>query len=201
MQEDARREALKRIKDEVLALSESPLYEYRTKNHYFPVIGEGNHYAKLMFVGEAPGRTEAQTGRPFVGAAGRVLEELLESVGMNRTEVYIANILKDRPPENRDPLPEEITVYGPFLDRQIEIIQPSIIATLGRYSLGYIMRKFEMELYLQPISSMHGKSFLAKAPYGEVSIVCLYHPAVAVYNNGMKDTLKKDFQIIKTLIT
>lgn len=201
MQEDARREALKRIKDEVLALSESPLYEYRTKNHYFPVIGEGNHYAKLMFVGEAPGRTEAQTGRPFVGAAGRVLEELLESVGMNRTEVYIANILKDRPPENRDPLPEEITVYGPFLDRQIEIIQPSIIATLGRYSLGYIMRKFEMELYLQPISYMHGKSFCAKAPYGEVSIVCLYHPAVAVYNNGMKDTLKKDFQIIKTLIT
>jgi len=201
MVEDARNEALKRIKDEVLALERSPLYEYRTKNHYFPVIGEGDHYAKLMFVGEAPGRTEAQTGRPFVGAAGRILEELLESVGMNREEVYIANILKDRPPENRDPLPEEISVYGPFLDRQIEIIQPSVIATLGRYSLGYIMRKFELELYLQPISYMHGKSFVAKAPYGDISIVCLYHPAVAVYNNKMKDTLKKDFQIVTTLIS
>ncbi len=201
MVEDARNEALKRIKDEVLALERSPLYEYRTKNHYFPVIGEGDHYAKLMFVGEAPGRTEAQTGRPFVGAAGRILEELLESVGMNREEVYIANILKDRPPENRDPLPEEISVYRPFLDRQIEIIQPSVIATLGRYSLGYIMRKFELELYLQPISYMHGKSFVAKAPYGDISIVCLYHPAVAVYNNKMKDTLKKDFQIVTTLIS
>ena len=200
MAEDARREALKKIKDEVLALAESPLYEYRIQNHYFPVIGEGSHYAKLMFVGEAPGRTEAQTGRPFVGAAGRVLEELLETVSMDRKEVYIANILKDRPPENRDPLPEEIAVYGPFLDRQIDIIQPSVIATLGRYSLGYIMRKFELELYIQPISSMHGKSFAAKAPYGDISVVCLYHPAVAVYNNGMKETLKKDFQIIKELI-
>ncbi len=201
MAEDARNEALKRIKDEVLALERSSLYEYRTKNHYFPVIGEGDHYAKLMFVGEAPGRTEALTGRPFVGAAGRILEELLESVGMTRAEVYIANILKDRPPENRDPLPEEISVYGPFLDQQIEIIQPSVIATLGRYSLGYIIRKFELELYLQPISYMHGKSFAAKAPYGDISIVCLYHPAVAVYNNKMKDTLKKDFQIVKTLIS
>ncbi len=201
MIENDRREALKQIKNEVLALERSPLYEYRIKNHFSPVIGEGNHYAELMFVGEAPGRTEAQTGRPFVGRAGKVLEELLKSAGMNRTEVYIANILKDRPPENRDPLPEEINIYGPFLDRQIEIIQPSIIATLGRYSLGYIMRKFEMELYLQPISYMHGKSFAAKASYGDISIVCLYHPAVAVYNSGMKDTLKKDFQIVKTLIS
>ncbi len=201
MSDDARRDALKKIKDEVLALVESPLYEYRTKNRYYPVIGEGSHYAKLMFVGEAPGRTEAETGRPFVGAAGRVLEELLETVGLDRKEVYIANILKDRPPENRDPLPEEILVYGPFLDRQIEIIQPSVIATLGRYSLGYIMRKFELGLYLQPISYMHGKSFATKAPYGDISVVCLYHPAVAVYNSGMKETLKKDFQIISSLLS
>ncbi len=194
-----RTEGLRKIRDEVLALKDSPLYEYRTTNHYFPVIGEGSHSAELMFIGEAPGRTEALTGRPFVGPAGRVLEELLESVGMTRTEVYIANILKDRPPENRDPLPEEIKVYAPFLDRQIEIIQPKIIATLGRYSLGYIMRKFDLELYLQPISYLHGKSFPAQASYGDIVVVCLYHPAVAVYNSGMKETLKKDFQIVKEL--
>lgn len=195
-----RTEAMRKIRDEVLALTASPLYEYRTKNHYFPVIGEGSHTAKLMFVGEAPGRTEAQTGRPFVGAAGRVLEELLESVGLTREEVYIGNILKDRPPENRDPLPEEITVYGPFLDRQIEIIQPRIIATLGRYSMGYVMRKFDLELELQPISYMHGKFFKTKASYGDITILCLYHPAVAVYNNKMKEPLKKDFTIVKELL-
>src|SRR3989338_10605399 len=94
MAEDARREALKKIKDEVLALAESPLYECRTQNHYFPVIGEGSHYAKLMFVGEAPGRTEAQTGRPFVGAAGRGLEGLLETGSIERKKGYISNIFK-----------------------------------------------------------------------------------------------------------
>jgi len=196
----ARTEAMREIRDEVLALSISPLYEYRTKNHYFPVIGEGNHSAELMFIGEAPGRTEAQTGRPFVGAAGRVLEELLESVGLTREEVYIGNILKDRPPENRDPLPEEIAVYGPFLDRQIEIIQPHIIATLGRYSMGYIMRKFDLELEIQPISYMHGKFFKTKASYGDIIVLCLYHPAVAVYNSKMKEPLKKDFEIVKELL-
>lgn len=201
MEAHERTEALRKIRDEVLALSASPLYEYRVRNHFYPVIGEGNHSATLMFVGEAPGRTEAQTGRPFVGAAGKVLEELLESVGLTRAEVYIANILKDRPPENRDPLPEEIAVYGPFLDRQIEIIQPKIIATLGRYSMGYVMKKFNLELQLQPISYLHGKSFTAQAPYGEISIVCLYHPAVVVYNRGMKEALMKDFSIVKTLLT
>ena len=196
-----RTEALRKIRDEILALTDSPLAQYRTSHHYYPVIGEGSHTAQLMFIGEAPGRTEAETGRPFVGPAGRVLEELLESVGMTRAEVYIANILKDRPPENRDPLPEEITLYAPFLDRQIEIIQPKIIATLGRYSLAYIMRRFELDLNLQPISYLHGKSFRAQSSYGDISIVCLYHPAVVVYNNRMKDTLKKDFQILKELST
>jgi len=196
-----RTEAMRKIRDEVLALFASPLYEYRVKNQYYPVIGEGSHDATLMFVGEAPGRTEAQTGRPFVGTAGKVLDELLESTGLTRAEVYIANILKDRPPENRDPLPEEIATYGPFLDRQIEIIQPKIIATLGRYSMGYIMRKFDLELQLQPISYLHGRSFTAQAPYGEISIACLYHPAVVVYNRGMKDILVKDFSAVKTLLS
>lgn len=192
-----RRQALKRIKDEVLNLKSSPLYGDRTKNGAFPVIGEGSHFAKIMFVGEAPGRNEAKTGRPFVGAAGKILNELLESVGVKREDVYITNIVKDRPPQNRDPLPEEIKAYGSFLDRQIEIIQPKVIATLGRYSMGYIMQKFDLSLQMEPISIAHGKWYEAAAGYGSITIIPLYHPAAAIYNQLLKDTLKKDFQIIK----
>jgi DNA polymerase len=192
-----RDEALKKIKDEVLALKSSPLYAERIKNNVFPVIGEGSHFAKIMFVGEAPGRNEAKSGRPFFGAAGKILNELLESVGVKREDVYITNIVKDRPPQNRDPLPEEIESYGPFLDRQIEIIQPKVIATLGRYSMVYIMQKFGLTGRLESISQAHGKWYEAAAGYGMVTIIPLYHPAAAIYNQLLKDTLKKDFQIIK----
>ena len=193
-----RTELLRQIKDEVINLKESPLYKERIKNKVFPVIGEGSHHAKIMFIGEAPGRNEAKTGRPFCGAAGKILDELLASAGIDRKDVYITNIVKDRPPFNRDPLPDEIRVYGPFLDRQIEIIQPSVIATLGRFSMDYIMRKFGLENQLKSISQMHGKSFKATTNYGEIKIIPLYHPAVAIYNNTTKDTLIKDFQILKS---
>jgi uracil-DNA glycosylase len=171
------------------------------------VIGEGSHFAKIMFIGEAPGRNEAKTGRPFCGAAGRILDELLESVGLKREEIYITNIVKDRPPQNRDPLPEEIKIYGPFLDRQIEIIQPKVIATLGRYAMGYVMNKLGLELELDVISKMHGRVFavpseaLAKLGYKdhEIKVAPLYHPAVAIYNSHTKDQLKKDFEILKDL--
>src|SRR4051812_48912307 len=96
-----RREALKKIKDELLAFKESPLYTFRTENKFFPVIGEGSHFADIMFIGEAPGKNEAKQGRPFVGASGKFLNELLENVGIKREDVYITNIVKDRPPENR----------------------------------------------------------------------------------------------------
>src|ERR1700740_3190375 len=121
---EERKSALKRIKDDVVNLTRSPLYKYRVENKNFPVIGEGSHFAKIMFVGEAPGANEAKTARPFVGAAGKFLNEMLEGVGIKREDVYITNIVKDRPPQNRDPLPDEIEAYGPFLDRQIDIIQP-----------------------------------------------------------------------------
>jgi len=192
-----RTEKLKQIKDEVLALKTSPLYAERVANGVFPVIGEGSHFAKIMFIGEAPGRNEAKTGRPFVGAAGKILNELLESVGVKREDVYITNIVKDRPPQNRDPLPDEIESYGPFLDRQIEIIKPVVIATLGRYSMQYIMKKMGLESQLETISCAHGKSYEAAAGYGKVTIIPLYHPAAAIYNQLLKDTLKTDFQIIK----
>ena len=188
---------LQKIKDEVLVLKNSSLCAERVKNGTFPVIGEGSHFAKIMFIGEAPGRNEAKTGRPFCGSAGKILDELLESVGVKREDIYITNIVKDRPPQNRDPLPEEIECYGPFLDRQIEIIQPKVIATLGRYSMVYIMQKFGLAGKIEPISTAHGKWYEAQAIYGKVTIIPLYHPAAAIYNQALKGTLKKDFQIIK----
>src|SRR3989344_8609415 len=192
-----RTELLKKIKEEVVNLKESPLYLERVKNKVFPVIGEGSHTAKIMFIGEAPGKNEAATGRPFCGAAGRILDELLASAEIKREDVYITNIVKDRPPFNRDPLPEEIRIYGPFLDKQIEIIQPDVLATLGRFSMAYIMQKFGLESQLAPISKLHGKVFEAQASYGHIKIIPLYHPAVAVYNGGNTENLKKDFQILK----
>lgn len=190
-------EEMRKIKDEVLNLKDSPLYKYRTENKYFPVIGEGSHDAQIMFIGEAPGRNEAQTGRPFCGAAGKILDELLAHAGIERKNVYITNIVKDRPQQNRDPLPDEIKIYGPFLDRQIEIIKPKIIATLGRYSMDYIMKKFGLNSELQPISRAHGKMFEAEASYGPIKIAVLYHPAVVVYDRSKMGELKKDFEILK----
>lgn len=196
---DKRTEQLKKIKEEVLNLKNSPLYKERIKNKVFPVIGEGSHYAKIMFIGEAPGKNEAATGRPFCGASGKILDELLQSVNLDRKDVYVTNIVKDRPPFNRDPLPDEITAYAPFLDKQIDIIQPQVLATLGRFSMGYIMNKFDLGLSIKSISSMHGKIFNAQADYGPIKIVPLYHPAVAVYNSNEKVTLFKDFEILKQL--
>lgn len=196
---EERKELMRQIKDEVVGLKKSPLYEFRIENKNLPVIGDGSHFSEIMFIGEAPGRNEAKTGRPFCGRAGDILNELLESVGIKREDVYITNIVKDRPPKNRDPLPEEIKIYGPFLDRQIEIIKPKVIATLGRYAMGYVMKNFDLESELLPISQMHGKVFEAKASYGNIKIVPLYHPAVAVYNSHTKDQLKKDFGVLKEL--
>ncbi len=180
------------IKDEILNLKESPLYTYRISNNYFPVIGEGSHDAHIMFVGEAPGKNEAEQGKPFCGASGRVLDKLLASVGISRADVYVTNIVKDRPPENRDPTPDEILLYAPFLDRQIETLQPKVIATLGRFSMVYILQRFG--LASDPISKAHGSVYTAQASYGEVKIIPLYHPATALYNGSMMSTLEDDFK-------
>ncbi|MES2060127.1 MAG: uracil-DNA glycosylase [Patescibacteria group bacterium] len=190
-------EALKQIRNELIDLRSSPLYKYRIDNKYFPVVGEGSHFAKVMFVGEAPGKNEALTAKPFCGASGKILDELLASIGMERKDIYITNIVKDRPPENRDPSPEEIETYGSFLDKQIDIIKPEIIATLGRFSMQYIMEKFKLVSSLEPISKAHGKNYKAEASYGKIRIVPLYHPAAAIYNQHLKETLKKDFEILK----
>ncbi len=197
METDKITEQLKQIRDELLNLTNSPLYAYRKENGYFPVSGQGSHYAHIMFIGEAPGRNEAKTGRPFCGAAGKLLDQLLESVGIKREEVYITNIVKDRPPQNRDPLPEEIEIYAPFLDRQIHIIQPKVIATLGRFSMEYIMKKFGLTSELKPISQIHGKVFKSNPLLGQsITIIPLYHPAAAIYNQHLKETLLEDFKAL-----
>lgn len=191
---------LKNIRDRVWNLKESPLYEYRRKNKYYPVLGEGNHDAKIIFIGEAPGRNEAETGRPFCGAAGKILDDLLKSVNVARKDVYITNIVKDRPPENRDPLPSEIELYAPFLEEQIDIIQPKVIATLGRFSMTFILEKFDVLEKTESISKLHGKVLDAKASFGQIKIIPLYHPAVAIYNAKSKDILIKDFQTLKNFL-
>lgn len=193
---DNRTELLKKIKDEVIGLKESHLCRERVKEGVFPVIGEGNHHAEIMFVGEALGKNEAATGRPFCGAAGKVLDELLAHISLDRKDVYVTNIVKDRPPQNRDPLPEEIKLYAPFLDRQITIIKPKILAALGRFSMEYLMRRYGLENELASISRVHGRVFEIKMDYGKIKFVPLYHPAVALYNAKEKDVLKKDFEVL-----
>lgn len=188
---------MKKIEDELLNLKESPLYAERMANKAFSVIGAGSYDVKIMFVGEAPGKNEAKTGQPFCGASGRVLDELLKHINLDREAVYITNIVKDRPTANRDPSPEEIEIYGPFLDRQINIIKPKIIATLGRYSAEYIMKKFNLEDVIEPIGKMHGKVFDAQNGNEKIRIIPLLHPAVALYNSYTRDDLKKDFLVIK----
>lgn len=188
---------LKRIREKVLQCKKCPLYQEREKHGFYPVIGEGFPRAQIMFIGEAPGLNEAQSGRPFCGAAGKILDELLNSVGIKREEVYITNLLKDRPPENRDPRPEEIEACHPYLDSQIKCIEPQIICPLGRYSMQFLMKKFGLKDKIQGISKIHGQVFEVKTLFQKRKLIPFYHPAVATYNPHMKKTLKKDFEILK----
>ena len=198
--EITRQAKLEAIAAELQQLSASPLYQYRVDNKYLPVLGEGSPYAALMLIGEAPGEWEAKSGRPFVGASGRLLDTLLQSIGLRRAEAYITNVVKDRPPENRPPTAPEVRLYTPFLRRQIEIIQPQVIATLGRFAMEFLFDFLAMPQKGQKISQMHGQSLPAQAAYGPITVVPLYHPAVALYTAAQRDTLNADFQVLKPLI-
>ena len=189
-----KREEMRQMKEGIVAMS-GELADERRKNGVLPVVGEGDHDAVIMFVGEAPGKNEAASGRPFCGASGRVLDELMSSVDLRREDVFITNIVKDRPTENRDPDSDEIELYGPYLNRQFEIIQPKVIATLGRFSMDYVMRHFKLDDEIDKISKVHGKHFEVKAPWGgSLFIAPLYHPAVAIYNRKQKGLLEKDIE-------
>ena len=153
------------------------------------VMGEGSADAEIVFIGEAPGKQEDIQGRPFVGASGRFLNEMLASAGLDRNDVYITNIVKYRPPNNRDPLPEEKKEFWPYLLRQLEIIQPKVIITLGRHS----GMAFIPDLV---ISRDHGKARKVRFHDNESLVIPLYHPAAALYNGSLRATLMDDFKSI-----
>jgi DNA polymerase len=183
---------MKTIEVEVKACHKCQLWRHR-KN---AVPGEGNIDATVMFVGEAPGYWEDVKGKPFVGAAGKLLDQLLSEVGFRRGEVYITNVVKCRPPENRDPLPSEIETCTPYLDRQIRIIEPRFIVTLGRHAASYILPKGGFET--GSIAEIHGRVYEANLLGLKVFIIPMYHPAAALYNAKYKDELNRDFQLLKS---
>jgi uracil-DNA glycosylase family 4 len=164
------------------------------------VFGDGNIDAEIVFVGEAPGKNEDLQGKPFVGAAGKFLNEMLEEIGLKRDDVYITNIVKYRPPNNRDPLPEEKKTFLPYLQAQLEVIQPKVLVTLGRHSLNCFLPDLQ-------ISQVHGKPKRVRLSLKErssdvleVIILPLFHPAAALYNSSMKQTLVDDFKAIPAIL-
>jgi uracil-DNA glycosylase family 4 len=157
------------------------------------VMGDGNIDAEIMFIGEAPGKNEDEQGLPFVGAAGKFLNEMLAQAGMARSDVYITNIVKYRPPNNRDPLPEEKAAFWPYLLKQLQIIQPKVVITLGRHSMEYFLPDMK-------ISLVHGQAKRIKFGDDKIVIVPLYHPAAALYNGSMRQTLVDDFLMVPEII-
>ena len=153
------------------------------------VFGEGNPEASVMFIGEAPGFHEDRLSRPFVGRAGQLLDKLLKEISWPRESVYITNIIKRRPPENRDPLPDEIFAYKPYLDRQIDVINPKIIAALGRFAMNYFLPEAK-------ISKDHGAAQYA----GDYLIFPLYHPAAALRSTAVLKELEADFKKLPEIL-
>lgn len=186
--------ALQKLEHEIIHASVTPELAAQATQLVF---GVGNPDADIVFIGEAPGKNEDQKGEPFVGAAGKFLNEMLASVNLKREDIYITNIVKYRPPNNRDPLPEEKKAFWPYLLKQIAIIQPKIIATLGRHS-GQV---FLQDLH---ISVDHGKpkriKVILDGQQTSMIILPLYHPAAALYNGGLRQTLLEDFSVVTTLI-
>ncbi|MDP3963366.1 MAG: uracil-DNA glycosylase [bacterium] len=167
----------------------------RERTHAVP--GEGNPRAEVLFVGEGPGRKEDESGRPFVGAAGKFLDEMLASVGWKRQDVFIANVVKCRPPGNRDPEESEIhTCVTNYLVHQVNLIEPKLIVTLGRHSMKWFLKNPE------PISRMHGKlKLITDKKTGKTQFILpLYHPAAALYNGGQRQTHLADFKKIPAIV-
>ena len=157
------------------------------------VFGDGNVDAKIVFIGEAPGKNEDLQGKPFVGAAGKFLDEMLAAAKLNRDDVYITNIVKYRPPNNRDPSTEEKSAFWPFLLRQLEIIQPKVVVALGRHGGGYFIPNLH-------ISRDHGRARRVRFREREFLVMPLYHPAAALYNGGMRGVLIDDFLRVPKLV-
>ncbi len=182
---------LEELKQRVEECKKCGLYKTRKK----VVFGSGDEKSKIMFIGEAPGRNEDEQGEPFVGRAGQFLNQLLKEANLKREEIYITNILKCRPPNNRDPTEEEIKMCSPYLDKQLTIIRPKVIITLGNYSTKYILKKFGKTP--ESISRIHGEVYHVKNLLFDMKIIPSYHPAAALYNPNMKQVIINDFKKIK----
>ena len=185
-----RRERLKVVYHEALECTRCPLAATRNK----VVFGAGNANADLMFVGEAPGATEDETGFPFVGAAGKLLEELLGGIGLGRSDVFIANVLKCRPPGNRDPRPDEISACQSYLHTQVNLIQPRVIATLGNFSTKLLRGD------PTGISRLHGRAEPVQLGDRSVTLFPIHHPAAALYTPSIRQVLAADFARLPALL-
>ena len=181
---------LKEIAEKIKNCKKCELWKNRTN----AVPGEGSPNAKIMFIGEAPGRNEDLYGIPFCGRAGAVLDDLLSEIGLKREDVFITNVVKCRPPGNRDPKPEEIAACSPFLDEQIKVVNPKIIVTLGNYATSYILNKFGFKA--ENISKVRGKVFKVTTLLTTLKIIPTYHPATSLYRPPLREDLKEDFKII-----
>ena len=188
----SKQDSMEVVEAEIRACRKCELWSYRRNT----VPGEGNLEALVMFIGEAPGYWEDLKGRPFVGSAGKLLDQMLSKVELSRNNVYISNILKCRPPQNRDPRPIEVKTCTPFLDRQIKIIKPRFLATLGRHSTSYILSKAGFET-AEGITKLRGRVYDAVLLGSRVFVIPTYHPAAALYNINYRDRLEDDFQLLR----
>jgi len=177
---------VKKLLEEIKSCKKCSLH----KTRILPTIYCGNVKSKILFIGEAPGKNEDETGTPFCGRAGKILGELLEKINLKREDVYVTNILKCRPPKNRDPKEKEIKCCKSFLDKEIELVCPKIICPLGRFSSKYILEKYIGKTF--EIGKVHGKVFNVNG----MIIIPMYHPAAAIYDNKKIIILRKDFKKI-----
>ena len=180
---------LNELREKMLRDDELPLKDGATNL----VFGDGNPEAEIVFIGEGPGRWEDEKGLPFVGNSGKLLNQLLESINLPREEVYITNVVHYRPPNNRDPLPEELAAFRPYLNKIVSIIEPKMIVTLGRFSMG----KFFPGV---TIGTIHGKPREIKWRTNKIVVVPMYHPAAGLRNGEFKKRLVEDFKVIPRIL-
>ena len=189
--EESKATLIQRIAEEIRNCRRCGLSETRIN----AVPGEGNPDSPLVLIGEAPGYWEDRKGRPFVGAAGKVLDESLERVGIRRPEIYITNVLKCRPPGNRDPRSGEVKACTPYLDAQLGIIRPRFIVTMGRHATSYIFSRMGLEF--ESISRVHGRMYEARFEGWTSHVMPTFHPAAALYNVNVREKLTSDLQLLK----
>lgn len=183
-----------RIRIEISTCSRCPLSGSRTR----VVPGEGNLYSRVMLLGEAPGKSEDEEGRPFVGAAGRLLNKLIEDAGFKREDLFITNVVKCRPPNNRDPRPDEIVACSYFTDRIVALVDPGIIAALGNYA-GYYLFELRGNARWMGVTKMRGKIYRLPVLGARRVVIPTYHPAAALYNPQLYEVIRTDFELLRTI--